>query len=290
MPLPLLALLLGASPAHADGTGCAAPTSTADVLAALELAEAAYADADLAALQVARDRALQTLPCVSETMSRTLIARFHRTMGLTAFVTADTERAERAFAAARTIEPGYVFPAEVVPPGNPALDHYQAMAVDRPLLAPLDPLPAEGLLLLDGRPATARPASWPVVAQVLDETGRVQATSWTWPDEALPAYPRALPVAQVAVSATPPTTPLVDQAAPERGRRKLPWIVATASCAVATGALLAVSRSAYATWDDDATTDPERLDALRATTNGTFYASVGTAAATVALGVVTVAF
>lgn len=275
---PVLAAPVQAAPLEAVPGPCAAPTSTAQVLAALELAEAAYAAADPTALEVAQEQALTSLPCVQETVSRSLIARFHRTMGLAAFVAADTPRAERAFAAARHIEPGYTFPAEVVPPGNPALDHYLALSVDHPAAVALDPVPAPGRLLLEGRPATDRPTTWPVVAQVLDETGHVVATAWAWPDQPLPPYPQA------------PPAPLLAADAPGPLQRKLPWLVATVGAAATAGTLLAVSRSAHATWQDPQTVGEERLTGLRTTTNATLYASAGAAAATVALGVVTVAW
>lgn len=283
-PLPLLLLsstLAGA--ARAQPAACPAPTSTAQVLAALELAEAAYAAADPDALEQARAQAVRVLPCVQETVSRSLIARFHRTMGLAAFVAADTQAAERAFAAARHIEPGYIFPAEVVPPGNPALDHYLALSVEHPAMLPLDPPPAEGRLLLEGRPATSRAAAWPVVAQVLDGAGQVQHTAWAWPDQQLPPYPPA-------PSPSSPADPLADADPPRPFARKLPWLLGTVGAAATTGALLAVSRSTAATWQDPATVGEDQLRSLRATANSTLYASAGAAAATVALGVVTVAW
>ncbi|MCK6503119.1 hypothetical protein L6R53_06950 [Myxococcota bacterium] len=280
LPLALSLRLLGA-PAFAQAPPCPAPTSTAQVLAALELAEAAYADADPVALEQARAQAEATLPCVQESVSRSLIARLHRTMGLAAFVAADTARAERSFAAARHIEPGYTFPAEVVPPGNPALDHYLALSVDHPATVALDPAPAEGRLLIEGRYATERPAAWPVVAQVLDESGHVTRTAWVWPDQPLPPYPPAPPDGP---------SPLADADPPRPFARKLPWLLGTVGAAATTGTLLAVSRTTAATWEDPQTVGEDRLRTLRSTANGTLYASAGAAVATVALGVVTVAW
>lgn len=290
MHVALLALLVSAAPAQADDAACTAPTSTGDVLAAMELAEAAYADADLAALQAAEQRALSTLPCVQETVSRTLVARFHRTMGLAAFVRAETERSERAFAAARRIEPGYSFPAEVVPPGNPVLDHYQALSIDRPLTTPLDPRPADGRLLLDGRAATTRSASWPVIAQVLDDRGSVQTTAWIWPDQDLPAYPRSSPGTTAASSSLASSQDRAEPPSAGRGRERLPWIIGTAAAAATSATLFAVSRGAASTYRDPATTGQDELASLRSTANGTLYASAGAAAVTVALGAVTLTF
>jgi len=300
MHAPILALLLSVAPVRAqdlpgdamqgnavqgDAGACAQPTSTADVQASLEVAEAAYTDADLTALEQATLQAQAQLPCVHETVSRSLAARFHRTMGLWSFVEQQEERAERSFAAARSIEPDYTFPAEVVPPGNPVLHHYRALSVEHPLRLPLSPVPAEGRLLLDGRPATSRATSWPVIVQVLNPSGAVQSTAWVWPDAPMPAYPPA-PPPSVDLAAVP--SPVL----PPRPwlRRKAPWLAGAAVGLATSATLFGLSRSAASTFDDPTTTGQDRLSHLRSQANGLLYGSAGTAALTVGVSAVGLAF
>lgn len=284
----LLLLALAARPALAQApppaSDCSARSSTGDVAAALELAEAAYADADLPALLAASDRAAEALPCVHELVSRPLAARYHRVVGLRAFVEAHPDQAERAFAASRSIEPSYSFPPEIVPPGNPVLDHYVSLTVDTPKTLPVD-RPAQGSIWLDGRESLERSISWPVVVQLTDAGGAVTATAWVEPGDPLPAYMPA-PISDSGPLAPGPQPP----APPSALKRKAPWIAATAVSAAASATLFAVSRNAASTYRDPATTGEGRLDDLRGTTNGTLYASAGTALATLGFGVVAISF
>lgn len=283
-------LVLAASPAMAQvpppAADCAARTSTADVAAALELAEAAYADADLPALLAASDRASDALPCVQELVSRSLAARYHRVVGLRAFVEAQADASERAFAAARSIEPAYTFPPEIVPPGNPVLDHYIALSVDAPRTLPVD-APAEGSIWLDGRETRQRSISWPVLVQLTDGTGAVSATAWVEQGAPLPAYQPAPIQVSTGPASTTPTTPTTS---PSTLKRKLPWIVATGATAATSVTLFAVSRGAASTYRDPATTGEEELSSLRSTANGTLFASAGTAVVALGFGVVAISF
>ncbi len=295
MPVLSLMLLVAGAPAWAvflsPRSSCAAPTSTADVQVALELAEAGYADADLVALEAATARASDALPCVVEPVSRSLAARYHRIMGMQAFVEGREDDAERAFAAARSIEPAYTFPPEVVPAGNPILDHYVALSVDSPKTLPV-PLPAEGSLSFDGRQTDQQPLSWPSIVQLTDGAGAIAATAWVPPAGDLPAYrPAAVDTTATTATTVDPVDPGGDSQTRQKTlTRKLPWLAGTAACAAATGTLFALSRSAASTYRDPETTGEAELDRLRGQANGLLYASAGTAVATVGLGAVTIAF
>ncbi len=288
----LISALLMAAPTRAEtppaASACATRTHTADVDAALALAESAYADADLSALEAASTRAAEALPCVDGGVSSALAARYHRVVGLQAFVEGREEAAEQAFAAARAIDSTYSFPAELVPPGNPVLDHYRAISVDAPKTLPVL-APAEGSIRFDGVETLQRPLSWPSVVQLLDPDGAVTASAWVEANGDLPAYrPEGVEL--------PPPEPAVDTTAasaaegPSAMSRKWPWVAGAAAMAVTTGTLFAVSRSAAATYNDPATTGEAELTALRGRANGLLFASAGTAVATVGLGVVAVAF
>ncbi|RME22682.1 MAG: hypothetical protein D6798_15240 [Deltaproteobacteria bacterium] len=296
----LTVALLTTAPAAASpqpASACSARVTTADLDAALALAESAYADADLPALEAATAHAAELLPCVDAIVSRELAARYHRVAGLQAFVEGQEDAAERAFAAARAIDPSYRFPPELVPPGNPVLDHYRAIPVDAPKTLPV-PAPAEARIYFDGVETLQRPLSWPSVVQLAEDDGTVIATAWVEANGELPAYrPEG-----VAVAAPPSDLPATADAAtdlaatpspspgPSAMSRKWPWVAGSAAMAVTTGALFAASRSAASTYYDPQTTGEEELSTLRSRANGLLFASAGTAAATVGLGVVAIVF
>jgi len=264
--------------------GCEAPSTTPQLEAALHEAQEAFVAADLDAFVTATDEAREMVPCIDEVVPGNLVAVLHRTEGLAAFFEEDTERAGRAFAAARRLDPLYRFPSAVVPSGNPLLDVYVAVGLDDGSTTELPP-PAEGSLRLDGRRATHRPDELPLLFQRLGGQGRVQTTAYLWPGEPVPEYPAAGPRNALA-----PPMPTSGRAStgdePARSSVRTPLRVSAGATAVGAGLLYGAAALVHLQYDlaDDA----DQLGRLRSS-NNVLVASSGAALITSA-GLLTVSF
>lgn len=187
--LTLILLFLGAVQAWA---GCEEPTTSADVDAALAVAERAFADLDVDGFVQATDEAFAVLPCVADPLPRHLIARWHRFMALRGAVDRDEQAIARSFRAARAIEPDWRFPESLVPVGNPLVARYEAAD---PMLDPNVEVvpPREGALRFDGVAGTQRPATRPVVLQHGADDGAILGTWYLDVATPMPDYQPAPP-------------------------------------------------------------------------------------------------
>jgi len=277
-----LAGLCWAGLASAAGPGCPALTLGPDLAEAAARAEQAFAETRVEDFQAVTAELSVRVACLMEPVDPAGAARVHRLMGLRAFVERQPERAQQAFAAARSLQPEYAWPEELIPWGHPLLAMYQAIPVEGGTFTPL-PAPAAGWVYLDGRPAEPRPSAWPALLQVSDAGGAIQLSAYLWPGEPLPAYPTARPpeLARLPDPGSPAEEPVAVAAAVtsttvRRGPR--PWALATAGVAAAgAGALLALaSHSADTYWDP--ATSTQDLDGLRRRTNGLVAASAAAGA------------
>ncbi len=202
----VLAAALTASDAHAD---CV--ENAEEVVMALESAERAFEERDKAAVREAGAEARQALPCVRETITPGLAARYHRVEGLVGFLDKDDTRAGAAFGAARLTEPGFVLPSTWAPQGHPLQGVYTLFDLEAASHTPV-PVPGSGRLHLDGRQASERYTDLPAVLQVFDDAGAVTATSWL-PSGAPVPYVAPAPIAASStlpgpeVSASPRSGP-----------------------------------------------------------------------------------
>lgn len=273
----IAAFLFVASPALA--APCAAPSTAAEVAASFTEAEAKFTDLDVDGFNLASDRAFTALPCMSDAMTRGLAAQVHRFKGLRAMIDRDPALARQAFAASRTLEPGYSFPPSLVAEDNPIRTEYGALD---PAAGTLDnvPEPAEGALTFDGRDTgNRRPVTYPTVVQYTDASGKVLHTAYLMPGAQMIDYPvRTLPTASVT-----------DPVAPEKPKRgvNIPLLGGAGMLAIASGAMWAVAGSSYGRyWDEtDPITDPAELKSLRGTTNAMMIGALGAAGGAVGLGV-----
>lgn len=185
---PLLVLTTATAFATALAAGpCAAPSALGDLRFALDRAEAAWGSSE-AEFESAVGGLDGLILCLDAVVPPLDAARVHRVEGLAAFVRRDRASAELAFASARLLDPGFVFPEALIPAGNPVDTLYRAAAAPG-TAAPL-PAPKKGWRMhLDGSPAAARPDGRALVAQVVDPAGRIVGNDWTLPDEPLPAMP-----------------------------------------------------------------------------------------------------
>lgn len=169
---------------------CDGDVSNADLKNHLTAAQSAYEQLDLARFRSNRDAAMNGVPCMIEPLTPTIAADLHRLEGLIAFSDRDTSLAESSFAAARDLEPEYSFPATMVPAGNPILIHYGAVNLAKVPMLPVVP-PAEGMVWLNGEPATGRREGLPLFFQRTDPEGTVTTSQLLPPGATLPTYPKA---------------------------------------------------------------------------------------------------
>ncbi|MEQ1565662.1 MAG: hypothetical protein ABMA64_08495 [Myxococcota bacterium] len=176
---------ISATTAWAD---CAFRADTSDLARVLSAAEAAYVTLDPSEFERAMTELDYVVPCLDEPVSPADAAHLHRLRGIGRFVEGDAEGALAALAAARTLEPAYVFPAEVFPPEYELRRLYEALPAEAGETARL-PRARGGQLLLDGVVSQRRPVERPVVFQWVDEQGAVRGTSYLGPDLPVPSYP-----------------------------------------------------------------------------------------------------
>lgn len=242
---------LGLLPLTAGAAECPERHSSADLMAALDSAESAYTKLEVDQFKAGTDRARTLLPCISEPLIKPHIARLHRFEGLRGFVDRDPALSVSAFAAARSIEPGYTFPEALVPLGNPIREEYTAADLSTGTFDTV-PQPAEGALRINGDITTERPTGWPAVVQLIDASGAVTETAYVRPDDPLPRYkPGELPKPK----GSGPNVPLLGGAG------------AAAIGAVVFAALGAGARGRYNDAFDDPSATIDDVDGLRSSAN-----------------------
>ena len=160
-----------ASPPPMSGiVGCPAAVAASAFAGELEPAERAYGEATDAAITEFRQRIATLraeLPCLGEELPASTIARVHRVFGLSAWLdraAPGTLPARVYFAAARHLEPDYVFPTWLVGPEDPEAHEYAGVLVD------VTPARAEpertGLAVrVDGDASGLRHPDWPALLQ-----------------------------------------------------------------------------------------------------------------------------
>jgi hypothetical protein len=252
--IPLL--VLGA--AHA---ACDESTTVSDVESAADALYSAFGAMDAEGVASARARLQDAVPCLGEAITANAAAHVHVARGMSEFTLRNSPAARADFAAARSVVPGGGLP-DVVAEGNPIWKDYEA--TDLGSLEPeVLPTPADGTLILDGRPTNRRLAGLPVIVQVVDAAGTPLVTALVESGGALPSY---------AIR-------------PERERRKgpsVPLLVGAAASTVVAGGLGVAS--AWSVNDFDSTDPQSWTDAKRTRTNALAAAAYGTGAVAAGLG------
>jgi len=239
---------------------CPEPATTITLGATLDQAESSYGDLDLDGFDEALGAIRAQIPCLQEVVPSPLVASLHRFEGLKAFLDGAPDRSQRAFAAARSIEPAYRFPRSVVPEGNPVLDDYAAMdpATQESSTAPT---PAAGALRIDGQLTQERSTSFPVLFQRVDGGGAVAESAYLWPSMPLPTY-------EVA--------PEVSDADRSRRAARVALFSAAGAAAITSGVMYGMAAAQHARFDSADTAYADLDDARRAT--NTLAAGSGVAA------------
>ena len=261
---------------------CDADVSTADLNLVIDEVEAAYIALDVSGV-TDRLAALDALtPCLSESIPRTDMARYHRAQGLGAFINRDAEAASRAFLAARSIEPDATLPSSLVSQGHPVQLLYARLSLEDREYGPM-PEPVNSYLLLDGRQDTPRPLSHPVLLQRIEDAGSVVQSAYLWPVDAMPFFPVAPP--DLPGPPEEPTILNVEPVVPpdtEPGRGLV--LVGTSVSAVITGASFMLNRSWRNQYYSSGIT-LDGLDAQQRKINRSGAATLGAAALAFAGGV-----
>lgn len=246
-------MVLLAAAAHA----ACVPQSIADLRIALEGAESAWGvDAEGFTRSVGAADAI--LPCLAAVVDPPTAARLHRVRGLVAYANRDTAGATARFAASRSIEPDYVFPDAMVPPGNPVRAIYETATPS--LASAVVAVPEKGRTYFDGAETFRRPTAAPTVFQLV-EGDRAKTTDWLDVGEPLPKY-------RVRGAGT-----------------RVPLLIATGAAAAAGGVLYGLAVAERKTWDETTQfADETELNAQADLVNGLGYGAIGAGALAVGLG------
>lgn len=267
MLLTLLALAWGAD--------CPQSAASTDLSATVAEAEATIAQLDIVAFKAATDRIDALLPCLEDPVTRNVAASVHRFKGIRAFADRDLANAEVMFRAGRALEPGYVFPDDLIPPGNPIRTAYEEVAYGEPRFETLPTPDAGGYIQLDGRTTNQRPLTWATLYQRFDGSGALADTEYLLPSAPVPTYPVQIGEVPVAIPYDDPV--FVD-------KKPVALLGATVGAAVVTGLLYGSAGLARAKFDNLNTPD-EQLDGAADAANALSIASAITGTATLGLGV-----
>lgn len=243
--MTFLAPLWWASVAYAD---CSMRTSAAELAAALDAAEQAYATLDVPAFTRASTEVDFVVPCLEEPVTPPLAAQLHRLRGLGRFADDAPDAALSSLEAARVLAPDYVFPTDILPEGFELREAYEALPTAAGPSTRL-PRPRRGELHLDGTVGRLRPTERPVLFQHVTDDG--VTTRYLEPGEAPPFYPGV-------------------------NKRRTAWLVGAGVTALAAGTLYGLSWTSRADLEDvDSSWTNDDLDAVRSRTAGLFWGGVG---------------
>jgi hypothetical protein len=197
-------------------------TSTAAV-------EVAFVHVDDEAFGVAAEQLRQALPCSEQTYDREAALFLHRAYALMSFVDGDRTQTQRSFRALRRLDPSWVPPEALIPPGHPLAaiwDNSQPIAIEEPVLVELAP---DGGWLVDGRVREAVPIDAGFLLQGLDGDGGVLLTGYY-------TSPSEIPLADIQAFAAQP-----QRVSPRRKKARLIGSVASGVVMLGGGAMLGVA-------------------------------------------------
>ena len=236
----------------------------------LGAAETALASLDLSLFKSNLDSAERMVPCLSERAVPSLAASYHRFYGLRAVGDRDPI-ADKAFAAAKFIEPNYSFSTSLIPVGNPIRKIYDEVSIENRATESIE-APNGGSIYMDGTRSLKRPTEWPVFVQWV-QNDTVHFSRYLLPGNPIPTYDLA---SDVVIPKREPSIPLV---------------AVSGGAAVLSGALYTVAlinQGRYKQVGPNSVPDKD-LPGLRRTTNSLVVVSGISAAAAVGTGVAVVA-
>jgi hypothetical protein len=244
----LLALLLAFS--QAAQAACEVPTALVDLARAERAAQEAFTQVDAEALLTSSTLArTKILPCLSEPLTVSAAAGFHRLMAMEAFINDDEPRTLAEFHASRKLEPSYAFSIEMVDAGHPLRALYEAAAMASDGEAEAVYPPPGGYVLVAGVRNAARYKGTPVVIQVFGPSDRLLETRYVEPGEVLPKWsdnPLGLTAADLGIKRSPLKDPR-------------PWYIAAGVSALTGGVMYALAMNERLLFEDPGTSDDDLL-------------------------------
>lgn len=174
----MLLFTLSLARANAPPT-CVEPAPPERLAAVVAAAETAFRELEMVAFEARVVEANGILPCVDAVLSPALAAAFHRMEGIAAFSRRDLKVAEEAFAAARLVDPDYIFPTDLIGPDHPILSHY--IRRDLSALPVRDlPLPPDTAIWVDGVRSNRVYGALPHVVQIQ----QLETRTYVWDSSA----------------------------------------------------------------------------------------------------------
>ena len=257
------AALLLFVPRVSVAAGCPTQVAADALNASIDRALQKIADFDIDAFRTETDAVRGMMPCVSEPLSPKDAASLHRLFGLRAFGERNVESSV-AFAAARFLDPDFVFPEDVVPTGNPVLDDYNVIDLAARQTDEV-PEPTVGQLSFDGQVSLERPLNWPTIVQIYDGESAIADSVYLLPGDRMPFYPGSGTI--------------------DTERLRAPLLVFTGATAVGAGVLYAVALANKAAYRNPDNLDYRQLDTQRASTNALVISAGVSGIVSVASGV-----
>lgn len=176
------------------------PATPAELTAAVDDAEKAFASMDVTGLRSGVDDAVLEVACLSSVLPPVTAARLHRGVALRAFVTGDETGARRALLAARVLDPTGEYPTSVIPADHPLRKLDPGVPAVAPATISVTPPPA-GLVYFDGHNRFDRPSDRPTAYQLIGSRGDSLAGAYLLPEDPMPAYPVSAVVATTTTTA-----------------------------------------------------------------------------------------
>ena len=182
----LIALAALVVPASASAE-CLFETTPLDVEMFLDSAESSFVANDSTMFIAHVAMAEESLSCMVEPINTHLAARYHWVQALRLYQEQDQEGTRQAFFAVRELSPT-VYASKALELSDHAIANAFPITDGQASWVAVPPT-LQGSILFDGNPNTARPASWPTIMQVVDESGHPLVSAWLAPGDALPEYP-----------------------------------------------------------------------------------------------------
>lgn len=218
------------------------------VNAATAAVEVAFVQVDDDAFGAAADRLREALPCSEQTYDREAALFLHRAHALMSFVDGDRSQTQRSFRALRRLDPSWVPPEALIPPGHPLAaiwENSEPVIGAQPVRVEIAP---DGGWLVDGRVREAVPIDAGFLLQGLDEDGGVLLTGYY-------TSPSAIPLADVRSFAAVP-----QRVSSRRKRARLIGSVASGAVLLGGGAMLGLAAQQASTLSERDITEVEQTE------------------------------
>ena len=183
------AVVLGALSFSASARGeCVSMVTAAELGQSISAADTSYDDMEEELFREHRQAASWAIPCLSEQISSGVATGFYRVDALGAFLDRNHGAAVGSLMALTDVSPGYVLSDEVAPEGHPMRLYFDIAEGMVSVPTAQLPVPASGLLVIDGVAATSAPVDRPYIFQHIAEDGVVLQSALVQPGIGPPSF------------------------------------------------------------------------------------------------------